>query len=103
VLTAANTASAAEDFLIALDHAKRATFVGTASCGTTGQPLVIELESGGMVRICTRQCLHIDGREFINKGVLPHVEFEPSLGDWKQNMDTHLAKGLEVLRQKITE
>jgi len=101
LLTTANTASASEDFLITLEHTKRATFVGTASCGTTGQPLTIELESGGTVRICTRQNTHIDGREFINIGVLPHVKFEPSLEDLAQNIDTHLAKGLEVLRQKI--
>lgn len=101
VLTTANTGSAAEDFLIALEHAKRATFVGTATYGSTGQPLMIDLESGGRVRICTRHCTHIDGREFINIGVLPHVHFEPTLEDWKTGKDTHMAKGLEVIRDMV--
>ncbi|MCL2363577.1 MAG: S41 family peptidase [Defluviitaleaceae bacterium] len=98
VLTTANTGSAAEDLLVIFEHKKRATFVGTASYGSTGQPLNISLESGGSVRICTRHNTHIDGREFINIGVQPHVHFEPSLTDLRSNVDTHMYKGLDVLR-----
>ncbi|MCL2188528.1 MAG: S41 family peptidase [Defluviitaleaceae bacterium] len=101
VLTTAQTGSAAEDLLITLEHAKRATFVGTPSCGTTGQPLRIDLESGGSLFICTRHNTHIDGREFINIGVQPHVFFEPSIEDLISGRDTHMAKGLSVLRENV--
>ena len=101
VLTTANTASAAEDFLVIFEHMKRATFVGTASCGSTGMPLYIDLESGGSVVICTRRNTHIDGREFINIGVEPHVHFEPSFENLRRGYDTHMEKGLEVLRGKL--
>lgn len=98
VLTTANTGSAAEDLLVIFEHTKRATFVGTASFGSTGQPLNIDLESGGSVRICTRHNTHIDGREFINIGIEPHVYFEPSMEDLRGGRDVHLEKGLKVLR-----
>ena len=103
VLANAGTGSAAEDFLVIFEHTKRATIVGTPSNGSTGQPLNIQLESGGNVRICTRHNTHIDGREFINIGVLPHIYFEPSIDDLRSNIDTHMSKGLEVLRAKILE
>jgi len=102
VLTTANTASASEDLLVALTHAKRAIIVGTPSYGSTGQPLIINLESGGSVRICTRHNTHIDGSEFINMGVQPHVHFEPSLSDLRTGVDAHMGKGLETMRKLIT-
>jgi hypothetical protein len=101
ILTTADTASAAENFLVIFEHAKRATFVGTATNGSTGNPLHIPLESGGGVRICTRHSTHIDGREFINTGILPHVRFEPSMVDLREGVDSHMGKGLEVVRGMI--
>lgn len=103
VLANAGTGSAAEDFLVIFEHTKRATIVGTPSNGSTGQPLNIQLESGGSVRICTRHNTHIDGREFINVGVMPHVYFEPSLEDLRSGIDTHMGKGLETVREKISK
>jgi hypothetical protein len=101
ILTTASTGSASENFLVILEHTQRATFVGTASNGSTGQPLNIDLESGGSVRICTRHNTHIDGREFTNIGVQPHIHFEPSLADLRSNIDTHMQKGLDVLRKMV--
>lgn len=74
---------------------------GGSSYGSTGNPLFIPLESGGSVRICTRRNTHIDGREFINTGVLPHVYFAPSIDDLRGGRDVHMEKGLEVLRGLI--
>jgi C-terminal processing protease CtpA/Prc len=101
VLTSALTASAAEDFLVELDYAKRAVIVGTASFGSTGQPLNINLESGGSFKICTRHNTYPDGREFLNCGVQPHVPFEMSLGDYMNGRDSLMEKGLSVVRDKI--
>ena len=101
VLTSSNTASAAEDFLIELDYAKRATIVGTASFGSTGNPLVVDLESGGSFWICTRNCTYPDGREFINTGVQPHTLCEPTLAHYKNGVDSVMNKGLEVIRGQL--
>ena len=98
VLSTHNTASAAEDFLVELDYNKRATIVGSASFGSTGNPLTFDLESGGGFRICTRHNLYPDGREFINIGVKPHVPCELTIDDYKNGVDSVMDKGLEIVR-----
>ena len=101
ILENADTGSAAEDFIIAFDNINRATIVGTPSYGSTGQPLFIELPGGGSFRICTRWCLYPNGKEFINKGVIPHIFADLSLNDYKNNFDSVFEKGLNILREKI--
>lgn len=101
ILANHNTGSAAEDFLIELDHAKRVTIVGTASYGSTGQPLTLELPGGGVARICTRQCTYPDGREFINLGVQPHHIADLTISDFRNGYDSVLDKGIRVLKSMI--
>ncbi|MCL2065032.1 MAG: S41 family peptidase [Candidatus Cloacimonetes bacterium] len=101
VLSSRWTVSAAEDFLINFDTANRATIVGTASYGSTGQPLMFPLKSGGTVRICTRWNTYPDGREFINIGVQPHIPIENTLEDLKNGVDAVMNKGLEEVRRQI--
>ena len=101
VLVSSHTASAAEDFLVMLDSAGKADFVGAHSYGSTGRPLMIPLESGGKARICTVQCAYADGRPFNNIGVKPHVPIEMTLDDYKNQFDAVMHKGLEHLRQGI--
>ena len=101
VLSSCNTGSAAEDFLVTLDHAKRAIIVGTASVGSTGQPLVINLESGGTARICTMNCTYPDGRRFIDIGVQPHIKCELTLDDYRNGFDSVMKKGIEETRKLL--
>ena len=101
VLSSYNTGSAAEDFLVTLDQSKRAVLVGSASGGSTGQPLTIKLESGGSVRICTMNCTYPDGRQFIDIGVQPHIKCELTLDDYKNGIDSVMNKGLEEIRKLI--
>jgi len=98
VLSSCNTGSAAEDFLVTLDQAERAVIIGTASGGSTGQPLFIELESGGSFQICTHKCKYPDGREFINIGVQPHIKCEMTLDDYINGSDSVMNRGLEEIR-----
>jgi len=102
ILENTDTASAAEDLLIDFDNVNRATIVGTASYGSTGQPLFIEFADGSNVRICTRWCTYPNGKEFINIGVIPHIHAELTLNDYKNNYDSVLEKGLKVLRDKVS-
>jgi len=101
LLSSCNTASAAEDFLVELDCSNRATIVGSASFGSTGNPLTFNLESGGGFAICTRHNLYPDGREFINVGVKPHIPIEMTLDEYKNGVDSVMNKGLEVVRGLI--
>jgi len=101
VLSNHNTGSAAEDFLVVLDNIKRATIVGSASYGSTGQPIIYDLPGGGKFRICTRWNLYPNGKEFINIGVQPDIHVELSIDDLKNGYDSVFAKGIDFLRGQI--
>ena len=100
VLTGHNTASAAEDFLVALDGLKIATLVGTKTFGSTGQPLPIVLPGGGSARICTKRDEYADGRQFVGFGVKPDVVVENTVSDLINDTDSTLKKGMEVVLKK---
>ena len=96
------TGSAAEDFLIAMDSIKRATFIGQKTGGSTGQPLMFSLPGGGSARICTLKATYPDGHEFVGYGISPHVYVEPTVEDILNHRDVVLEKAIELLREKIS-
>jgi C-terminal processing protease CtpA/Prc len=97
VLIGHKTASAAEDFLIALENTKRATIIGSKTFGSTGQPLSIKLPGGGSARICTKRDEYPDGRQFVGYGVKPDIEIENSVMDLVNENDSVLKKALEIV------
>ena len=101
VLIGHNTASAAEDFLIAMDNLKRAKYVGDKTYGSTGQPMVMKLPGGGSARICTKRDTYPDGREFVGYGVKPDVFIEQTVEDYIAQKDVVLEKGIEVLKESM--
>lgn len=101
ILSSAYTASAAEDFINVMKYNTKAIIIGSASFGSTGQPLMYELESGGGFRICTRRSLALDGSEFINYGFKPDIECCLSIDDLKTNADSVMKKALETIRKKL--
>lgn len=101
VLTSGSTYSAAEDFVVAFDGAKRGTIIGEPTGGSTGQPLHVPLPGGGRVRICTKHDTYADGREFIGIGVQPHVLVHPTLNDVRAGKDTVLEAAVRFLRRGI--
>jgi carboxyl-terminal processing protease len=102
ILMGNNTASAAEDFLIALDDLKgRATTIGERSYGSTGQPLSFELPGGGSARICTKRDTYPDGREFVGYGVKPDIEVKRTVEDYIKKRDAQMDKAIEVVKSKI--
>ena len=100
VLVSHQTASAAEDFLVAADAAPEFTFVGEASYGSTGQPLWFKLPGGGDARVCTKRDTYADGREFVGPGVQVDVPVELTVADYLSNRDVVLERALEVLGSK---
>lgn len=99
ILSSAYTASAAENFINVMRHNTDAIVIGSASYGSTGQPLMYELESGGGFRICTRRSLALDGSEFINLGFKPDIECCLSIDDFKTNTDSVMKKAIETIRK----
>ncbi|BDD12632.1 hypothetical protein FUAX_50640 (plasmid) [Fulvitalea axinellae] len=94
------TASAAEDFLILADNQKHMTKMGERTFGSTGQPMVFDLPGGGSARVCTKQDLYPDGREFIGVGVLPDIEVKKTLEDFIKDRDPGLKAALKFLKEQ---
>jgi C-terminal processing protease CtpA/Prc len=65
VLTTVGTASAAEDFCVSFKTIGRGKFIGEATNGSTGQPLMLSLPGGGAARVCTKHDTFPDGSEFV--------------------------------------
>ena len=97
VLIGHNTASAAEDFLIALDQLKIATLLGEKTFGSTGQPLFLDLPGGGSARICTKRDTYPDGKEFVGYGIEPHIYVENTVEDFLEGNDPVLTRGVDML------
>jgi C-terminal processing protease CtpA/Prc len=101
VLTSPLCASATEVLLMIFDALGRATLVGTPSMGAMGQPYSFALESGGRVSLCANRMTYPDGKEVENVGIQPHVYHNLTLDDYKNGIDSTMAKGIEVLREKL--
>ncbi len=87
VLTGPYTFSAAEDFVVPLDYADRAVFVGDTTGGSTGQPLMMLLPGGGSFRVCTKRDRYPDGREFCGFGIAPDTVVLPTVEDVREDRD----------------
>ncbi|MBN1360080.1 MAG: hypothetical protein JW993_05790 [Sedimentisphaerales bacterium] len=97
VLAGPDTASAAEDFVVAFQTSRRGHVIGQKTNGSTGQPLVIELPGGGEARICTKRDTYPDGREFVGIGCIPDIEIGPTRQDVASGRDIVLEKAVEWL------
>ena len=96
ILTDAETASAAEDFIMAFISGKgQATRFGRGTAGSTGQPLIQDLPGGGQFGICTiRMPWPV---EIWRQGIQPDVWVEPTIDDVIQNEDRILRTAVDYL------
>jgi len=102
VLIGPETNSAAEDFVVPLHAAGRATIVGQKSRGSTGQPLQFSFLDGKIRgRVCTKRDTYPDGREFVGVGIIPDVEVNPAPTDIITCRDVVLEKGIKILKSKL--
>ncbi len=97
VLVGPHTASAAEDFIVALDYSNRALLIGSRTAGTTGNPLIVPLPGGGFFSVCTKRDSYPDGREFVGIGIDPDIGVEPTQLDLLQGRDLALEKAIEAI------
>lgn len=99
VLIGNNTASAAEDFLVAADPIDHFTTMGDFTYGSTGQPMFIRLPGGGKARICTKRDTYPDGREFVGYGVQPDIMVPKTLDDILAGEDSLLSMAIKKLTE----
>ncbi len=97
ILIGNNTASAAEDFLIAADNQEHMTKIGEPTFGSTGQPLRIVLPGRSSARICTKKDTYPDGREFVGYGIQPDILVNKTVDDFINDRDPVLTKAIEFL------
>jgi carboxyl-terminal processing protease len=94
--------SACEDFLVPFKDNGRATIVGSATGGSSGQPTFFDLGDGMSFRIGTKREYLPDGSEFEGVGILPDVAVEPTVEDIRAERDPVLARGLAIARRDVT-
>ena len=97
LLINAATFSAAEDTAAAFKWMKRGLIIGSASGGSTGQPLMLELPGGGTARICVKRDSYPDGSDFVGVGVLPDIEVKPTVASVRDGSDPVLARAVKEL------
>ena len=97
LLIDARTFSAAEDTAAAFRLMRRGIVVGTASGGSTGQPLLFDLPGGGTARICVKRDTYPDGSHFVGVGVLPDIEVTATVASVRAGADPVLERAVEAL------
>jgi hypothetical protein len=101
LLTNAETASAAEDFVGPLQASGRATVIGEATAGSSGQPIMVDLPGGGRFRICTLDLQYPEGGSFIGKGIQPDVPVQQTIKGVAEGKDEVMDEALKYVRQQI--
>lgn len=100
VLMNGDTVSAAEDFVDVMKMHTSAVFVGSNTAGTSGQPYMVKLESGGNYRICTRRCIAQNGEDIYNKGFAPDVRVAVVLSDFLEGRDKAMETAVGILKER---
>ena len=100
ILTGSNTASAAEDFIIAADNQKHIIRIGEPTYGSSGMPYTFDLPGGGEARVCVKKDMYPDGREFVGYGIQPHIKAAPTVKDYLENKDVALEAALKYFKER---
>jgi C-terminal processing protease CtpA/Prc len=100
ILIGKNTASAAEDFLVAASNQKHIVTIGEPTNGSTGKPYRFDLPGGGSARICIKKDTYPDGREFVGYGIQPDIRVQSTVQDYLMNKDVVLEAALQYFRKK---
>jgi C-terminal processing protease CtpA/Prc len=97
VLIGPITGSASEDFLVPLDYAGRALLIGETTAGSTGNPVMVTLPGGALLRVCSLHATYPDGAVFVGRGIEPDVMVHPSVAGIRAGRDEVLEKAVEML------
>lgn len=90
--------SACEDFTMPFKDNGRATIVGRATAGSTGQPYSASLGDGMRVVVGAKREYFPDGRRFEGVGIEPDVRVIPTPEDLRAGRDAELEAALNLLR-----
>jgi len=103
VLIGEQTHSATEGgFLSVVQSRPQTILVGEPTAGSTGQPMIYRLSTGGIGAVCSRRSLAPDGRPFVGYGFQPDVAASLTQQDLFEGHDSVLNKAFEILKQKVS-
>lgn len=98
ILIDAGCRSACEDFVMPFKDNGRATLIGEATAGSTGQPYVEDLGDGMMFAVGAKREHFPDGARFEGVGVTPHHSVVPTPADLRTGRDPELDLSIEIVR-----
>ena len=90
--------SAGEDFCIPFKDNRRATFIGEATGGSTGQPYWVQCPNGISFRVSTKRDCFPDGSGFEGLGVKPDIEIPLTSTATRNGTDDVLTKAVELAK-----
>ncbi|MDE1834993.1 MAG: hypothetical protein KGJ23_00085 [Euryarchaeota archaeon] len=88
--------SACEDFLMPLKDTGRATLVGSTTCGSTGQPYILDFPEGLRAFVGTKRAHFPDGSPFEGIGITPDLEVFAAREDLLAGRDPVLERAIEL-------
>ncbi len=91
--------SSNESFVAMMGECPQVTTMGDRTCGSSGNPMMLDLPVGVTVSVPQWIDLLPDGNPLDERGVQPDVRFEPLPGAFEGTRDDLLAAALERLRQ----
>jgi carboxyl-terminal processing protease len=100
ILTSDRTASAAEDFTLALSKSSNTTIIGTATKGMFSDIYSFELPNKMEVSLSNQLYFDTDKKVLEDKGVRPTLEMKNTRKDLEAKTDAVLLKAFEVLQSK---
>ncbi|SLM84765.1 MULTISPECIES: S41 family peptidase [Vagococcus] len=89
------TYSAAENFIINFSNADRATLIGSNTAGSTGQPALFKLKTGGCFVVTAKKVETPNGLAHHNIGIKPDIFIHDTLVDNRQRQDNTLIYALK--------
>ncbi|WP_109314443.1 S41 family peptidase [Pseudovibrio ascidiaceicola] len=102
ILIDVGSGSATEDLLIPLKHSGRATIVGEASAGSTGQPYFEASLPKTQLTISAKRADFPDGTRFEGVGIQPDYPVMPTPEDIRHGNDPALMLAQQLLRQMVS-
>jgi carboxyl-terminal processing protease len=89
--------SACEDFLVSFKTTKRATLIGEASAGSSGQPIGMALWDGMAIGVSAKREYFPGGVTFEGRGVAPDISVHTTAADLRNGRDPVLEKARELI------
>jgi hypothetical protein len=99
VLIGPGVMSSAESFVLMMKQGATVTLIGSATCGSSGNPKPFKLENGVEIFIPSWKDLLPDGTCLEGKGIQPDEKVKAKVADFEAD-DPVIKKALELLRKK---